>query len=576
MSTTDNYEFHSSLEAQSEEKYSPYSDLQFNYINDSNGGVYQATNCMVQFDLANLYNASKYTDTNLMYLAIPITVVWGVSTGGSVIAPPGSSLQSLVSLKSNYVNLIHSCDLVLDGKTINQSNAFSNIYNHVKMLSQLTPSDLATMGTSLGFSSVLDNHRSMRYVASTANSTPGTGLCNNIAFSGNGGTASFDHYGVMSNAGVLTPVANRAIQERIFRVTNASSLSGIYGASGIVTASQIATDLRPYYVTQNNFGILYDIALIPLKYIYDSMANIKITKKINGVLKVYLNTGSVGITIATGTTTPAYQMSDLSNSTFVNTCPLTINYLANDLNFSGVTCYVQAGVYVRTVPTTSFNGINLAVAGASHPLTNCRLYYPQIELQIEEANKFNEVNRFKKVVHRQFTVNTYNGIASGASENRLVQAGIKNPVSVVIVPIIASTANFVEQYRSPFDTSPATFSPVQLSQLQCVVGGKNYLANQLNYSFDHFLQQINNHDSLGLSELGINQGLFTQEFWELNRVYFVDVARSSPADKNTPRSVQVNFTNNSNVTINYMVFVEYLEDLTIDTLTGAITLNNQM
>ena len=584
MSSTDNYLFAKSLEAQGEEKYTPYTDLQWNYMPDSNNGVYQPSNCMVQFDLQNLYSASKYVDASQLYLAIPITMIVALSNNSAAIAPGTVALNALASIKSNYNNLIHSCDLVLDGKTINQSNAFTNVYTSVKMMSQLSPGDLETMGASLGFSSVIDNHRSMRYVPvvpATNENSPGTGLCNNIVFS-TSATPSLERHGVVTSGGALSGrICNRAIQERIFRYPNITSVSenGIYGTAGIIQSElTVASDLRPYFKVQNNCGIFYDVALLPLKYLFDSLSNIGLTKKLSGVLKIYLNTGSIAVPVNAPTTKPGYSLTNLSTSTFVNTCPLTINYLGNDVALPATTTHIVAGLYVsNSIPSNSIAGVNLASVNAQHPLRNCRLYYPQIELDVNESAKFNEVMRNKKVVHRQFTVNTFTGIGTTGTENRLVQAGIKNPLSVIIVPYLAAVENqYVEQFRSPFDTFPNTLSPVQLSNLQVSVGGRNYLANQLNYSYDVFLQQINTHDNIGLSDIGVNQGLFDASFWELNRVYIVDVGRSSAAEKLTPRSVQVNFTNNTNVVINYMVFVEYLDDFTIDTLTGAITMNNQM
>ena len=127
MSTTDNYTYFKSMEAQGEEKYTPFSSLDWNYITDSNNGIYQSSNATIEFNLQNLYSATKYIDCSQAYLAIPITLVSCFSTGSATVAPSTFNLNALVSLKSNYVNLIHACDLVLDGKTINQSNAFSNV-----------------------------------------------------------------------------------------------------------------------------------------------------------------------------------------------------------------------------------------------------------------------------------------------------------------------------------------------------------------------------------------------------------------------------------------------------------------
>ena len=63
---TDNYEFDKSSLPQDIDGYSPYTDKQYNgFINDLNGGVYTNTSLsLVQFDLGQIYNSQKFTDTN--------------------------------------------------------------------------------------------------------------------------------------------------------------------------------------------------------------------------------------------------------------------------------------------------------------------------------------------------------------------------------------------------------------------------------------------------------------------------------------------------------------------------------
>jgi len=598
MSTTDNYLFEQSMQSQGEDKFSPYADLQFNFLVDSNNSVYQTNNCMVEFNLSNIYSANKFVDTSLCYVAIPVSVVWALTTDSAVVAPSTLAMNALVSLKSNYVNLVNSCELVLDGKTINQSSNFHNIYTHIKMMSELTEGDLATMGTSLGFSSCIDNHRSMKYTATadTAAGTnnQGTGLCNNVVFSAGVPAAYSQALNVYSsdrnnninaNGSLSGKICNKALQERIFRFPNLTSTSdnGIYGTNGLISTINTGSDLRPYYVTQNNFGILYDVALIPLKYLLDSMKNVGLTQKLSGVLRLYLNTGYTAIQTGPTVATPSYSLNTLAYNSFSNVIPISINYLGDNVALPATVKNIVAGVFVGKPPSVSVLGANFDSAGASHKLPNCRFYYPQIELMSEPQSKYIEVNQHKKVVHRQYTVNNYIGITSGQTEIRLVQSGIKNPLNVIIVPYLATdisatanTSGFVSQLINPFDTFGATFSPIILGNLQVQVGGKNILGPLLNYGYDVFLQQISSHESLGLSDLGVNQGLFNQEFWELNRVYVIDVARSQSTDKMTPRSIQVSFTNNCSKTINYLVFCEYLDSFEVNTLVGTVNMTNQL
>ena len=72
---TDNYEF--KIFSQEIDEYYPFVDKQYyKYINDLNGGVYQNTSLsLVQFDLGQIFNIQKFTNTVDLFLVIPITMV---------------------------------------------------------------------------------------------------------------------------------------------------------------------------------------------------------------------------------------------------------------------------------------------------------------------------------------------------------------------------------------------------------------------------------------------------------------------------------------------------------------------
>ena len=129
---------------------------------------------------------------------------------------------------------------------------------------------------------------------------------------------------------------------------------------------------------------------------------------------------------------------------------------------------------------------------ASPPHINCRLYYPQITMQPEKAITNVGANRNKKVVYRTLVSNMYNNIASGATFNNLVNAGIVHPTGVLVVPYISSTASGLGDYayKSPFDSAPATGHPISLTNFNVSIGGTNVLQTTLNYSYEHFVQQV--------------------------------------------------------------------------------------
>ena len=231
---SDNYEFEKAMKSQSTDDYSPYVDKQSNgYINDINNGVYTNNSLtLVNFDLGQIYNSQKFTDTNDLFCVLPITMVAAFSTGTGIVAPLiGGS--NLCSIKTNFVNLIHQADLQVNGKTIESTQPFINVARHFQLLSEMSVNDLATIGHSYGFSPTLDNTKSMKY---NKNYAPVTG----VASSGNGLTNNRPYGGVADNQTTMgdgiqsVGIGNEAGQYKIGKYYDTKSNSnGIVGADGV-------------------------------------------------------------------------------------------------------------------------------------------------------------------------------------------------------------------------------------------------------------------------------------------------------------------------------------------------------
>jgi hypothetical protein len=147
-----------------------------------------------------------------------------------------------------------------------------------------------------------------------------------------------------------------------------------------------------------------------------------------------------------------------------------------------------------------------------------------------------------------------------------------HPTAVLICPFIAavSSSGFGDfQWNSPFDTCPATMSPLSLTNLQVAIGGQNVLNSTLTY--ENFLQQVNLAEQLTSSDFGVETGLISQGYWEASKWYFVNAERGNIADKLQPRNINVSFTNNSNVPIDVIIFTFYSDQLRIDVETGIVT-----
>jgi len=179
---SDNYEFEKSMRPQDIDEYSPYMDKQYNgYINDINSGSYANTSLsLVQFDLGQIYNSQKFTDPTDMFLVIPITMVAAFNNSGTIVTP-GPGNVNLLSLKTNFIHLLHQADIQINGKTIETMQPYINVAKHFQMLSEMSYNDLVTIGPTIGFGESIDNPRSAVWNGNSTTAN-GNGFTNNKVF----------------------------------------------------------------------------------------------------------------------------------------------------------------------------------------------------------------------------------------------------------------------------------------------------------------------------------------------------------------------------------------------------------
>lgn len=576
---TDNYDYEKSSLPQSLDEYTPFLDKQTNnYINDQNSGVYSSNQSLVQFDLSSLYSSSKYTNTNDMFITIPITMVFALSVANAApsVAPPTAG-WALQTLKSGYHNLIHQADLQIDGKTVSESQPFLGTFAGIKLMSELSQTDLKSFGSVIGFSDVVDTPNSVIWnsdVTTAANWTNGNGMTNNTVF----GHSSQPLGTVNQNVSVC----NEAINKRALRTIDVSKAGLNKLVGSIVSSDQLMSDFKStYQILNTNYGVIYDLAIIRLKDILDVTDKLGLVKRFNGVLRLYVNTGSLYIScnsgLAADAAIPRYNFS-VGNSTFNNTCPFTINNLNIATSAGGGIPFAQtqisAGLFIGKALQTSLNGVNLGASGASHKMQACRLYYSTVQLEPEKALSYSRANQMKNIVFKNYYFNQINNVASGTNYSSLIQSGITNPYALIIVPYISSTVPGMSgtyQWQSPFDTCPATGSPCILSNLQVQLGGQQVLNSSYYYGFEDFVTQYVNCESLSSSDFGVGVGVINKEWWDLNRIYYVNLSRSTKSDRMTPRNIVLSFKNDSLVSIDLKVFTVYLDSFKINVDSGQIT-----
>ena len=474
------------------------------------------------------------------------------------------------------------------------------------------------MGTTLGLGEALDNPESLRFNNSpnqagagnvvyptmtgvTAGLQGGNGFSNNAPFPLTG-AADFGDQNVVGVQGYGT--YNNGFFSRLKKIVDTTNIGNtsqcLYGTSAatgagainVMNTNNLTTEFKPYYQALNNYGVVYDVAVIRLKDIFDSMQNFPMTKRADGQLKLYLNCGAVATAIlpSVGTGTLGGTMAtSASTSTFTNTCPLMQSALVGANTYGTSAVGIVSGLSIAKSLTTNLFGVNLASSQAQHFMPSCRLYYPQVVLKPEKLHLYISENRNKKVVYKSIIFNQFNNINSGSTFSQLIQSGVKNIKSLIVIPFQSSSVNgsinttattgsmtggvtSFAQYQSPFDPAPASNCNISLTNFQVQVGGINiFQQGVLSYTFENFIEQVSPYEKINGSDLGLSCGLINQYMWENSyRVYFANCERGALSDFLEPRNVVLSFVNNTQLTIDIQVFVEFYNDFSIDVETGLI------
>jgi hypothetical protein len=306
---SDNYEFSKSTMPQGIAMETSYVSKQLGYINDINGGVYSNNGILqVQFDLSSIYNSSVMIDPSQMFVTVPICLVSAYTsnntTGAPVTPTTATSPWAVAGLKNGYYQMLHGADLIVNGKTVEQFQQNINAYINFKLLSQMSQDDLATFGPSLGMGECLDNAQSMKFNPTTT------------AAGGNAQTASTG-----SNAASFTLTAgliggNGLVNNSPFSFSTANS--GDQGAQGVQFTGAYNKGYYSRLKVQGNYLITYDIVILRMCDIFDSMKSLCLMKKFDGTLRMYFNTGIVASVLQSG----GYMVTSGTTSTFTNTCPI--------------------------------------------------------------------------------------------------------------------------------------------------------------------------------------------------------------------------------------------------------------
>lgn len=232
---------------------------------------------------------------------------------------------------------------------------------------------------------------------------------------------------------------------------------------------------------------------------------------------------------------------------------------------------------VRCQFASNFTGANATVAA---PLTSVRLYAPGYVMSPQAEQSYLGMGQTKQIVYEDLFQYQFNSVAPG-SFNFLVSNGLPNLKSLVLMSFLPAGSNGtggagayvstpVSSLLSPFASSGGTPDPISLTNLNFQISGKNLFNDNKQYDFQEFNEQVVSSNQLnGSLTTGLASGLIGEHEWsDLYRYYYADASRGLPQEAGVSRSIQVQGTNNSAVSVNLMIFATFTRSLTVDLRSG--------
>lgn len=265
-------------------------------------------------------------------------------------------------------------------------------------------------------------------------------------------------------------------------------------------------------------------------------SNIKITLR--------MNQGEVSYTRAGGATTVFN--SQLNGSVF----PAMRRVLVNAVETVSVRV-VQNGNYL-------------------HEKKQCRLYCPVYTMSPDFERNYLSMGQ-KKITYEEVFMTRLRA-KSGNFQDVLTNS-LSRMQRLIMVPVLSASDNGTRQIDpqgSPFASEPATASPNFIRDFNVQLSGSNVYKQNVSFKYETFLNEMAGVFGVNSNQqTGLNSSLIDQKKYNENMGYIVvDLSRRYSSDDNVPMSVQVQGNIQSPKALDFICYITYLKDTTIDLVTG--------
>lgn len=544
------------------------------YVQDQNGGSY---NGQVTFDTSVLGNSGMWLAYSEAYLEIPFVCTLKVDLADAkdeAAALAAETNAFLVGLKNGSHQLIDSIQVDYNNTNVIQLQPFTNFYVSYKMMTSFSTDDVTKFGPTLNFNP--DTSTSFSFNA--ASNTSGDGYSNNRVY-----PLTAPVYG---GAAIVYDGYNKGYAQRLKDTSFGvgPNVRAGYGSIPTIATQALCNSIGKSHVGDNAEGttalrvIQWSIlATIRLKDIADFFDKLPLIK--GGFMRIILNYNSSRTVFTTAGGPPATGIVMGANAitmTSGRTNPILITSAAANNPAAPLLAAATNGQISVTVNCGIKQTSN---SFSTPPIQSCRLYVPAYSLNAVYEDQLLRLKPTKEVIYTD--VYNYNivNVARNTSFNAILTNGIVNPKYVVVIPYANSSAAGVfaafrgAVYQSPFDTAPATTTPMAaITQFNVQVGGKNVFQQNFQYDFESFMNEVASANAInGGSTVGLSNGLIGKSEWDNGyRYYVADVSRRDPANNLVPQSITVQGLNNTDVPMDYICFIVFERKITIKMDDGSL------
>lgn len=308
-------------------------------------------------------------------------------------------------------------------------------------------------------------------------------------------------------------------------MTSEAIVCAVGNAASLVNATADADGTKA-------FRQLITTCIVRLKDVCNLFANLPLSRGLYVRLIINLNTGNCILPVQGSLAAPsgniyplagfpAYLNSGSYQNNFINqTCPIMLTPLqasactnasadaggvfpanSNLMIYPGVaadigtisrTALVLSVALVTPDPIHKSNGLTTTLT--SHPLGQCRIYAPIIDMEPALTSKYLTEHKTKGVKYRDilaFSVPASSAV-SGSQQSIQLANGVVNAKRLIMMPFyngasVAKNVNIIFEPSSPFDSAPATVAPMSdVSQFQVLISNMNVFQRSIDYSFENF------------------------------------------------------------------------------------------